>query len=144
MTIIESIRIWLKTCPVLEGERLNIDFLPVEAQSYSVEVVPGRGTIKQYMDGSALKQFLFVLASREFAESDIAQNADNLQFYEDFAQWVERQNRRPKHLPYLGDGRNAQKITVTTPGYLYLRDDHGTARYQIQMELTYLQRGERV
>ncbi len=144
MTVIEAVRGWLKTCPLLEDERLNIDFLPIEAQSYSVEAVPGRGTIEKYMDGSAIKQFLFVIASREFSGDDLAQNADNLQFYEALADWVERQNHRPKHLPDLGEGRDARKIEVTTPGYLFYSDDQGTARYQIQMALTYTERGARL
>lgn len=143
MTIIEAVREWLKSCPLLAEERLNVDYLPVDVRSYSVEVIPSKGTIKQYMDGSSIRQFLFMLASREFVAGDIAQSEDNLQFYEDFAAWVERQNRRPKHLPDLGEGRSARKIEVTTPGYLYQLDDQGTARYQIQMELTYVQRGAR-
>ena len=143
MTIVEAVRAWLKTCPALEGERLNVDFLPTDAQTYAVEVVPCRETVKQYIDGSKIKRFLFVLASREVVSADIAQNTGNLAFYEDFAEWVERQNRRPKHLPDLGEGRTVRKIEVTTSGYLDYTDDHETARYQIQMELTYTQRGER-
>lgn len=143
MTIIEAVRAWLKTCPALEGERLNVDFLPTDAQSYSIEVVPCRETVKQYMDGSKIKRFLFVLASREVVSADITQNTSNLTFYEDFAGWVERQNRRPKHLPDLGEDRTIRKIEVNTSGYLDYTDDHEIARYQIQMELTYTQRGER-
>lgn len=64
-------------------------------------------------------------------------------FYEAFSRWVEIQNRRPRHLPELSDGRSAQKVEVTTSGYPFLVDDHGTARYQIQMKLTYFEKGER-
>ena len=54
---------------------------------------------------------------------------------------MEAQNRRPKHLPELDNGRIAQRVVVTTSGYPFLVDDHGTARYQIQMRLDYFEKG---
>ena len=144
MTNIEAVRAWLRTYPPLASGRLGVDFLPPDAQTYSVEVTPCKEVIKRYRDGSAIKQFDFVLASREFYQDDIAQNTDNLSFYEDFAQWVEKQNRRTgKHLPRLAAGRDPQRVEVTSTGYPFLVDEQGTARYQIQMKLTYYQKGDR-
>lgn len=142
MTLMDAIRSWIKTYPALSNGRLNVDFLPSDAQTYSVDVVPCKETVKKYLDGSAVKQFLFVLASRDFHGEDLRQNTDNLAFYEDFSRWVERQSRH-KTLPALDSGRTARSVEVTTSGYPFLVDDHGTARYQIQMKLTYIQRGER-
>lgn len=144
MTNIEAIRAWLRTYPPLSEGRLGVDFLPTDAQTYSVEVTPCKEVIKRYLDGSAVKQFDFVLASREFYQDDIRQNTDNLSFYEDFAQWVEKQNsRRSQTLPQLAEGRTAQRVEVTSTGYPFLVDEHGTARYQVQMKLTYFQKGDR-
>ena len=128
MTIIESVRAWLRTYPPLAEGRLGVDYLPEE-------------TVKRYLDGSAQKRFLFVLASREFQGDNIQGNTENLAFYEAFSRWVEAQNRRPKHLPELDNGRTAQRVEVTTSGYPFLVDDHGTARYQIQMRLDYFEKG---
>ena len=33
MSIIEAVRSFLRTCPLLAGERLNVDFLPEEAKT---------------------------------------------------------------------------------------------------------------
>ena len=40
MTIIESIRKYLSNCPLLVDGKLNVDFLPPEATTYSVDVTP--------------------------------------------------------------------------------------------------------
>ena len=141
MTIIESVRAWLRTYPPLAEGRLGVDYLPEEARTYSVDSVPAEETVKRYLDGSAKKRFLFVLASREFQGDNIQGNTENLAFYEAFSRCVEAQNRRPKHLPELDNGRTAQRVEVTTSGYPFLVDDHGTARYQIQMRLDYFEKG---
>ena len=64
MSIIEAVRKYLQTCPLLKGGTLNVDFLPPEAATYSVDVVPVKPVLKAYMDGSSQRQFLFVLATR--------------------------------------------------------------------------------
>ena len=66
MTNIEAVRKWLRTYESLSSGRLGVDFLPEKAQTYSVDSVPGPEIVKRYLDGSAVKQFDFVLASREF------------------------------------------------------------------------------
>ena len=53
MSIIEAVRKYLQTCPLLKGGTLNVDFLPPEAATYSVDVVPVKPVLKAYMDGSS-------------------------------------------------------------------------------------------
>lgn len=142
MTIMEAVRSWLRTYEPLSTGRLAIDFLPKQARTYSVDIVPCKEEIKRYMDGSSLRQLLFVLSSRNFKGEDIKQNADNLAFYEAFAAWVLQQNQT-KNLPELADGQTARKIEVTTSGYPFQVDENGTARYQIQLRLEYFQKGTR-
>lgn len=143
MTNIDAVRDWLRTYPPLASGRLGVDYLPEEAQTYSVDSVPGPEVVKRYLDGSAIRQFDFVLASREFYGDQIAQNADNLDWYEAFSDWVKTQNRRPKHLPELEGNRTARAVEVTTSGYPFQVSDDGRARYQIQLKLTYFERGTR-
>lgn len=142
MTIIEALRGWLRTYEPLSTGRLAVDFLPKEAQTYSVDSVPCKEEVKRYLDGSSLRQFLFTLSSREFKGEDIQQNTDNLAFYEGFSAWVARQDRA-RRLPDLGEGRKARKIEVSTSGYPFQVDEHGTARYQIQLRLEYFEKGAR-
>ena len=142
-TIIEAIRGWLRSYPPLADGRLGVDCLPEEAKTYSIDAIPGPEIVKQYLDGSTVKQFDFVLASRVFWGDQIIQNTDNLEWYENFSVWVKQQNQKPKHLPELGEYRTAQKIEVTTSGYLFQVSEDGKARYQIQLKLTYYEKGER-
>lgn len=142
MTIIEALRGWLRTYEPLAAGRLAVDFLPRQVQTYSVDSVPCKEEVKRYLDGSSLRQFLFVMSSREFKGEDIGQNVDNLAFYEAFAAWVLQQNRA-RNFPDLGEGRQVRKIEVATSGYPFQVDEHGTARYQIQLRLEYFQKGTR-
>ena len=114
MSIIEAVRKYLQTCPLLKGGTLNVDFLPPEAATYSVDVVPVKPVLKAYMDGSSQRQFLFVLATRTYYGEFVRQQLDNLCFFEE----------------------------VTTSGYVFAPDTD-TARYQIQCRLSYFQKGER-
>lgn len=137
MTVIEAVRDWLGDCPLLAEGKLNVDFLPAEAATYSVDVTPVPPVVKNYIDGSSLRQFAFVFATRTYYGSMTRQQLDNLCFFEDFSEWVEEKNRE-RDLPQLGDGRTGQKIEVTTSGYVFAPDTD-TARYQIQCRLTYIQ-----
>lgn len=141
MTIVESVKQFVGSYPGLKGGRLGIDFLPAEAASYSVDAVPAKTVIKQYMDGSSLRQFLFVLASRAYYGAEVRQQIDNLGFFEEFSDWLgERQ--RTRSYPNLGAGRQVRKMEVTTSGYAFAPDTE-TARYQIQCKLTYFEKGGR-
>lgn len=142
MTMIEALRGWLRTYEPLSAGRLAVDFLPKQAQTYSVDSVPCKEEVKRYLDGSSLRQFLFVLSSRNFKGEDIGQNIDNMAFYESFSGWVLQQNNTHS-LPSLGGGRKAVKIEVTSSGYPFQVDESGTARYQIQLRLEYFQKGTR-
>lgn len=142
MTIVEALRSWLRGYEPLSAGRLAVDFLPKHAQAYSVDSVPCKEEVKRYLDGSSLRQFLFVLSSREFKGEDIRQNIDDLAFYEGFSAWVLRQDLA-RSFPDLGEGRRARKVEVTSSGYPFQVDEKGTARYQIQLRLEYFQEGAR-
>lgn len=141
MTIIEAVRKYLEGCPLLNGGKLNVDFLPEEAATYSVDVVPVKPVVKAYLDGSSKRQFLFVFATRAYYGDHIRQQLDNLCLFENFEEWVDKQNHA-RNFPDLGDGRTVQKMEVTTSGYVFAPDTD-TARYQIQCKLSYFQKGER-
>lgn len=136
MTLIETMRDFVRGYPPLAGGRPNIDFLPPEAASYSVDAEPIKSEVKRYLDGSSVRQFAFVLATRTYYGETVRQQIDNLAFFEGFEAWLARQP-----LPDLGEGRTARKLEVTTSGYAFAQETD-TARYQIQLKLTYFQKGE--
>jgi len=139
VTIIDGIREWLKTFSGLRDSRLNVDFLPEGARSYSVDAVPCRDIVRRYLDGSTRRQFMFTIASREFNSDNIAENIDTHAFYEQLQAWVESQSKR-RNFPALGEKRQGLSIEVSSTAYPFIVDEHGTARYQIQLVLTYFQK----
>lgn len=82
------------------GREAARGFSAGEAQSYSVEAVPAKEIVRSYVDGSTVRQFLFVVASREFFGDKIRQQLDNLSFYGDFSEWLREQTMAGK-LPIL-------------------------------------------
>ena len=142
MTIIDGVRAWLKTYEGLADGRLSVDFLPEEAKSYSVDTVPTTEIVKRYLDGSSIRQYLFCVSSREFYSDDIAQNVDNQAFYEALSSWLESKSKR-RQFPDIGTGRTVRTIEISSTAYPFIVDDHGTARYQLQLRLTYFQKGDR-
>ncbi len=132
--MIACIRDYIMEFPELKDGCLLVDYLGGEAVEYTVETVPSEPVYKQYTDGSCLRQFLFLFASREFYSADVNQCIENLSFYEKFERWIREQDEAGKR-PDL-DGRTPVSLEVLTGGYAF-DCDAGTARYQIQLRLIY-------
>lgn len=142
MSIIEGIRTWLSGFTGFTGGVGSVDFLPAEALSYSVDSVPCAETVKRYLDGSGLKQYLFVVAGREYLDGDGALGEENSELYEALGAWMNEKTKAGV-LPSIGEGRTALKVTSTGPAYPISVDGHGTARYQMQCRLEYFEEGTR-
>lgn len=136
--IIEVIREYLSQYSGFAGQKLNVDFLPPDAASFSVDAVPCKAIVKQYLNGASLRQFDFVIAMRSFWGKDLRQQIDNLGFFEGLAGWIEEQSRQHK-LPDLGAGRQPRALEVSSSGYAFAPDTD-LARYQMQCKLTYWQK----
>ena len=138
MAIIESIRDFIAGCPLLKnGVLLNVDRLGATEIEYTVDGEITSPILRQYTDGSSLRQFEFVFASREKYGVDTLQNIANSGFYENFARWIETQSNTG-NLPELGKYRVPQYIEVQSEGYVFDSDD-STARYQIPLKFVYYQ-----
>lgn len=138
MSIIENIREFISGCPLLKnGVLLNVDRLGDTEIEYTIDGEITNPILRQYVDGSSLRQFNFIFASREKYGSDTLQNIANSGFYEDFADWIENQSNSG-NLPILDKYRIPQYIEVQSGGYVFDTDD-STARYQIQLNFVYYQ-----
>lgn len=141
MTIIESVRNFIKKCPHLEkfngAVSINVDCLPESATSYSIEKIPSNPILKKYVGGGSLRQECFSFCSREEYGEDVFQNIENSGFYEKFSEWIEEMNNNEIY-PELDKNKMPQKIEVTTNGYAFATDVD-KARYQIEFRLVYLQ-----
>lgn len=134
--IIASIREHIMKCPLMENERVNVDYVGTD-MSYSIDPLPCDPVIQRYTDGGAKKQFQFALTSNEAYDEDARVNIENSGFYEAFEDWLETQNLRDD-LPELPEGKTAAALETLNKGYLYDTDGN-LARYRVECRLIYTQ-----
>lgn len=139
MAMIQAIRDYIAACPLLkDGAILGVDQLDADAIGYTIDTTPCEPVLQWYTDGGSKRQFLFVFASREKYGEKVMENIANSGFYDDFADWIERNNWQGI-FPDLGEDRTPYRIEIVSSGYAYDTGDD-TARYQIQLRLCYTQR----
>ena len=132
--MIEKIRYYFKTKVTLaeEFDNILVDFLGEDATSYSIEPIPVEPKLRLYRDGGSLNQYVFQFGSREFYDNSVAQNINNLGFYERFQEEIETNNKNG----VLPDIKGIQSIECLNNGTI--QDvQNGTAKYVIQMRITY-------
>ena len=132
--MIEEIRNYFKTKITLaeEFDNILVDFLGEGATTYSIEPIPIEPILKPYSDGGSLNQYVFQFGSREFYDNSVAQNINNLGFYEKFQEEIETNNKNGV-LPKI---KGIQSIECLNNGTI--QDvQNGTAKYVIQMRITY-------
>ena len=116
-----------------EFENILVDFIGDEAITYTIEPIPVEPVVRPYTDGSSLRQYVFQFGSREYYDNGVAQNIENLDFYERFKNEIETKNRNG----ILPDVEGIQSIECLTDGTI--QDvQNGTAKYIIQMRITYI------
>ena len=115
-----------------ENSNINVDFLSNKPIEYVIEPIPVEPVIRQYADGSSLRQFVFQFGSREYFGADVIQNMKNTEFYEDFSELIEDNNKKGV-LPKI-DG--IQSIECLNNGTIN-EDNTNNAKYVIQMRITY-------
>lgn len=132
--MIEKIRDYFKIKVTLaeEFDNILVDFLGEDATSYSIEPIPVEPVLKSYADGGSLRQYVFQFGSREFYDNSVAQNINNLGFYEKFQEEIETNNKNG----VLPEITGIQSIECLNNGTI--QDvQSGTAKYVIQMRITY-------
>lgn len=130
--IIKAIREYIEKCPYLHDGKIGVDYLENEEMAYSIEPSPVSPMEANFIDDTGIKQFGFILASRESYGQETIQNMVNTEFYEDFSNWIEENNFNG----VLPDIKGIETIECLSTGYAY-QTGIDTARYQIQLRVTY-------
>ena len=139
MTMIENVKEFVSQCPFIdELAKVNVEHLDAEPDCYSIDPIPVDPVLKNYLNGSSYRQFVFLVCSREFYGSDVAQNLENSAFYERFADWLEQQSKE-KHFPTLDEKQQPVFLRAINWGYAF-QTDIDRAQYQIQCRLEYVQK----
>ena len=129
----QKIKEYIETCPLLDGDKINVDYLDDEIYSYSIDRTPTQPEIKQFIDGRGGKyQIAFDFTVTAPISSRVVTNLANSKFGEDFMEWIKTQNRLKNFLKING----AFSIKCTSPSYI-LQKTETTAIYIIQINFTY-------
>ena len=137
MTVFESLRAWLLTCPLLEGQRLNANYLGAEPLEFALFEVPMAEQVAYYLDGTSIRQKAVAIAALQDYSPDLLEQLAASGFWSELEEWIEEQNDLGE-LPDLGERRTADSVKVSASHYV-LYTSAQTARYQIQLLLTYEQ-----
>lgn len=134
-SIIEGLSEYFSECPLLKDGYFHVDFLGADPVEYTLEVMTCDPVVKNYVNGDVLKRYLFAFGSREYYSADRIQNIDNIAFYEELSDWIEKQNRL-EQFPEMPEGKYPEELGAVSSGYLF-DESMESARYQIQIELIY-------
>ncbi len=129
----EAIRNWINGFDILDGKKINVDYLKENIYEYSIDRTPSSLWIKKFVDGSGgLRQVTFDFSVSLPLSSQAMDNLVNSQFCDDFVDIVDRKNKN-KDLPLI---EGAFKIECTSNGYL-LQKTTTTSIYIIQLNFQY-------
>lgn len=115
-------------------DNILIDFLGKDATTYTIEPIPVEPILKPYKDGGYLGQYQFYFGSKEYFDDSVIQNIKNLGFYEQFKNQIEYNNKN--HI--LPNIEGIQTIECLSYGVIQNEEQNGTAKYVIQMRITYI------
>lgn len=134
--IIEAIKKHIETCPLLDGDKVNVDYIGTE-MSYSIDSLPCDPVIQRYTDGGSKRQYQFAFTSKEIYDEDSRVNIDNSEFQQAFEDWLEKCNML-NDFPVLEGDKSAYKYETLNKGYLFDVDEN-KAKYRTECRLLYIQ-----
>jgi len=138
-SIAEALHEWFRACPLLKrGAKVGVDYLPDDPTEYAIYATPTTIRTRENVLGEEVpldeQTQNFVFASKEPFGADIGQNLLNQQFYEGIIAWVLEQNAA-RSLPAIPIG-TVKSIVPTLTAFI-AEAGSDTAKYQIQLKLTY-------
>lgn len=142
MTVLESVKDFIAEYSGLQQDSesdpaLFVDHLKSELPSYSIDPIPAQVIIEEYIDESALCQFVFAFRVN-FSTFEESTRLENSGFFEDFSAWL-RSQTNSGNLPSLEAGKVARKIEARSWGTLFEQGESEAGIYQIQCVLEYKQ-----
>ena len=93
MTIIERLNQFFLNCPLLQEGKIKSNYLPADEREYSIDGIPATQIIKQYLDGSSIRQYQFVFRTQAYHSLELSEGLANSGFFEDLAAWLEVQTK---------------------------------------------------
>lgn len=134
-----SVRAWLRTCPsVARNVPFGADYLADDPNKYALVSTPSQRRVRENILGEVellpVQVQNFVFAYRAPYGAAVAQNLDNLAFFQAVEAWIWEQNAE-HNMPDWEGGTIESIVPTLSPTIM----EYGTAtaRYQIQIRVTY-------
>ena len=133
---------WLRTCPQLrQGAKIGVDYLTDTSTEYAIYAIPSQIATHENVLGETIpndrQTQTFYFASKEPYGADARQTLQNQAFYEGVVEWIIEQNRT-RSFPAIPGGAVISIVPTLTA--LIADASADTAKYQIQLKLTYTRR----
>lgn len=135
----ESVRNWFRDCPeILQTKRFGVDWVSEKPVEYAVLSVPSSLRYRENILGAEVPEDIqsqnFVFTAKLPYGSDSTQNLQNLAFYQAVVNWVIEKNALREFPEWDGGTVKSVVPTLTTA---LMQGGSDTARYQIQIRITY-------
>lgn len=127
----ELVKEFIETCPLLDGGKVNVEYLKDEIDSYSIDETPVTTVIKKFPDGGCRKQINFDFSIQ--ASFSTLENIRNSKFCDDFTEWIEIQELKGNYPEIEG----IEKISCNRG--TILQTTKTTAIYVIPIHLEYVE-----
>ena len=131
-SIISAIREYFEEQNILKNKKVNIDFIKNNTNEYIIEPVPIEPIYKPYVDGKAIRQYVFQFSSLNYLTSEVINNLLNSEFYENFSKIIEENNKKGI-LPKIEGIQSIECLNIGT----IENEEQNKAKYSIQMRILY-------
>lgn len=138
-TMISGLRRWLQGYDGMLGGRLNVDGNPGKIGDFSIVADDIPEDVTQMMWARHRKRTFYLVRDCPFDAEDIAQNTENLNWYEDFAHWIYQCNLTGNY-PSLGENITCVSVIDSSMGAIVTVVEDGRAAYRITLQVEYVER----
>lgn len=138
-TMISGLREWLKRYDGIAENRLNVDGNPGNIGDFSIVADDIPQEITTMMWSRQRRRTFYLVHDCPFDAEDIAQNTENLDWYEAFSRWVYECNALGDY-PDLGEKITCVAVIDNTAGAIVSVVEDGRAVYRMTLQVEYIER----
>ena len=113
-------------------KEINVDFLGIEINNYSLDKIPTASTIENWITGQKICREVYSFRSRNTYSSDKIDNLKNIGFFEQFESIIKTNNDDG----ILPDTKGIQRIECLNCGSINTANTN-TCEMDIQIQVTY-------
>lgn len=110
----------------------NVNMLSNDPNNYSLDRLPLENEVTKWIIGTKIKRDAYTFRARFNISQDLANNLNNIGFFEQFEEAIETNNEKGI-LPNIEDIKSIECLNGGTLNWC----DTNTAEYDIQIQITY-------